>query len=978
MPSPSVIDYLQLDANFPIAGVDNPSKGFRDNFAIIKNALSQANTELVRLGALMEDGIPSALTDLVDVTGSPPAEHQALLVNPDGTSFSFDYISLNILSEVVIGATGNPLLNGQALRYNSVSRKWENSSYVGLDAYSTDDLVEGANPNRKYLNPINFKREFDNLYYSLPLELKDQRAQDSICIPAIKDTVSPTVSALLVDNSLLSSFVNNQMLRIYGASLATDDILLSDVPSINPVGTEKVGFTGGGLYTFSYKIAEFNPANGKISAASVAVDIADIDPTDFSLTNNITLVLTPSNIAYGVLIYRQVTITGGGDDAYTTSTYNLIDVVSPDNASTYTDYFSFSRPSWSPTNSVRNDYTATSGVIHFPIIAPVAAQHGWANVSITSPIGAVRAVSSISITGSNYINGESVSITSVNSIGAGAVGVAEVVNGTLVGVSTITNPGSDFIEGELVHITSVSGTGANARGIVTLASGANTIMYLGSVYCKIDFNTSLVVEAGTSLVTPKIWISHDDTAFIQSCINAKAAQNMNSLILGGKRYIISQLSLPPNFALTGIPGQSILQKLSWSSPTSNTMIKAASPPAVNIALVSISIDGNIQNQYVVKDDTLATQTDNYAIALSGTYNNCENVRVFNTIGGAYAAPSSSILINTHNLFENGGGNTTVFASPLFLEDCSEISITNNVMRNYTGAINVSASDIGVMNGNIVNECGVGIDAVAVTQFVIEPNVIVGGIQGPNVFDSIYDSVNIRILPNTTFTSDLYQYTVNGAPVDLRSSNDRSSLEFIVNTLRKQNNVEELSVTEVLVTDPVLGPSKPIQMGGDDSLATGEYNFLIPSAYVNLLKSEFSYKTLAPLDVDINGNTYYQGLIYSVILKKYIPVGTVVAAALSSMAGRYIVDIDYLAPIPTHSALISERSSIRFLSHIGGSPDLNTAVGIIETIEHLMDDRDRVTIAYFDNAGDPITLSIAGNDGTLTVEDSTVIATGKIL
>jgi hypothetical protein len=926
----------------------------------------------------MEDGVPSALTDLVDVIGDPPQENQALLVNAGGTSFSFKPITLSVIGDVTIGGTGNPLVNGQAIRYNSVTQKWENSSYAGLDSYSTDDLAEGANPNRKYLNPVNFKVEFDNLYYSLPIELKDQMAVDSVCVPAMKDTTSPTVASLLVDNSVMVAFKNNQVLRIYGASATDNDTLLSQIPSINPTGSEKNGFAGGGLYTFSYILAEFNPIDGKISAPSVAFDIADVDPTEFDLTNNITLQLIPSNIAFGVLVYRKITITAGGDDAYTTSTYNLIDVLSANNNSTYIDYFSFSRPSWSYTNSVRNDYTTTSGIIHFPVTAPTVARHGWVDVSITSPIGAIRTLSSITLTGSNYVHGEHVSMTSLGSIGVGAIGVAVVINGVLTGISSIINPGAHYIDGEAVSITSIDGTGANAQGIVTLVPGVNTVMYEGSTYCKIDFNTSIVVEAGDSLVTPKLWISHNDTAYIQSYINTKVAQNVNFLTLGGKRYIVNQLSIPDNFTLNGILGQSTLMKLAWSSAISNTMLYATNSPASNIVLSSITLDGNSQNQYLVKDDTVNTRTNNYIVAISGTNIHSDSVRTINLIGGGVATPSSTLVVVNNNTFTNGGNNKTITMSPILMEECTEVTVTNNTLKNFTGAANVSASNIGVMNGNIINMCGTGIDAVGVANFIVDPNVIVGGIPGPNLFDSMYDSKNIRIYPNTSFTSDIYEYLVNGTPVDLRPSNNRSTMEFIVNTLRKQNNVEELSVTEVLVDDPVFGLSKPIQMGSDDNLDIGQYNFLIPSEYVNLLKSDFSFKTLAPLDVDSNGNTFHQGLVYSVILKQYLPVGTVVAASVSVTVGRYIIDLDYLSPIPEHSALISERSKVRFLAHIGGTPDYNTVVGVIESIEHLTDDRDRLIIAYFDNAGDPITLSIAGTDGTLTVESSTVIATGKIL
>lgn len=46
----TVTNYSQyIDPNFPIAGVDNDTKGFRDNFGYIRNALKTAADEISSL-----------------------------------------------------------------------------------------------------------------------------------------------------------------------------------------------------------------------------------------------------------------------------------------------------------------------------------------------------------------------------------------------------------------------------------------------------------------------------------------------------------------------------------------------------------------------------------------------------------------------------------------------------------------------------------------------------------------------------------------------------------------------------------------------------------------------------------------------------------------------------------------------------------------------------------------------------------------
>ena len=49
MTAVSAIVFSTINENFPTAGQDNDSQGFRDNFARIKTALSTAQTEITYL-----------------------------------------------------------------------------------------------------------------------------------------------------------------------------------------------------------------------------------------------------------------------------------------------------------------------------------------------------------------------------------------------------------------------------------------------------------------------------------------------------------------------------------------------------------------------------------------------------------------------------------------------------------------------------------------------------------------------------------------------------------------------------------------------------------------------------------------------------------------------------------------------------------------------------------------------------------------
>lgn len=57
--NPSLVDPSGINTNFPVAGQNNSSQGFRDNFTIIKSALNRCKTELTELrNILISEDVP--------------------------------------------------------------------------------------------------------------------------------------------------------------------------------------------------------------------------------------------------------------------------------------------------------------------------------------------------------------------------------------------------------------------------------------------------------------------------------------------------------------------------------------------------------------------------------------------------------------------------------------------------------------------------------------------------------------------------------------------------------------------------------------------------------------------------------------------------------------------------------------------------------------------------------------------------------
>jgi hypothetical protein len=98
---PSTIDATRIDPTFPVAGVDNSTQGFRDNFSAIQDALQIANSEISDLLS------NAARTDQTsDFNGSEIAN--ALLVNSSQQVYEFTIDSTSTdTSRTISYANGN-------------------------------------------------------------------------------------------------------------------------------------------------------------------------------------------------------------------------------------------------------------------------------------------------------------------------------------------------------------------------------------------------------------------------------------------------------------------------------------------------------------------------------------------------------------------------------------------------------------------------------------------------------------------------------------------------------------------------------------------------------------------------------------------------------------------------------------------------------------------------------------------------------
>jgi hypothetical protein len=485
----------------------------------------------------------------------------------------------------------------------------------------------------------------------------------------------------------------------------------------------------------------------------------------------------------------------------------------------------------------------------------------------------------------------------------------------------------------------------------------------GWVYTQIqsvNTNTNRIVLTQSYNFSSSLIVSHDDTLAIQSAINSRVSNNLNSLKLGDKTYIVATLDIPEKFTIYGSSKQTRIRKLSWGSNPYSTNKIFRTPdnfPKNDISMANIAIDGNMQNQYLFED--LADQSANYAIDIRGTANTFENLNIFNLIGGGIASPlAENLTINLCQIQDSGLTDRYGY-SPTQIESSYQVLVTNNIMRNFPDAVNASVCNIAVLSGNIVNNCGSGILIFGSTKIISSPNLILGPaeefIKGPDILNSEYDSVNIILEPNTNFTSDSYVYQENGEAFDISSSNNRQVLKYRVDKLRKVDNVEEL-FGEVLIND-----ASPIT-GLVGTYETGEFRFQITAVNVNILTTTFSYSEQSQA---IAG---YVGLVYRALLTEYVPSGTISTSVTPVITSGGSGTTFYRVAL-SNATNIGLGTVVRTLNH-GGTPNLDLLLGTITNINIVTN---QYTISY------PISsISEVGSGGELTVENTFVLAKGRIL
>ena len=210
-----------------------------------------------------------------------------------------------------------------------------------------------------------------------------------------------------VDNKFQISGISTSKLfvgekvKVFGITTSTDGTLIEN-PITSFSNASKVGITTIGS-TYRYWIAQYDIRSGKVGIASHISPIAGIamtNITSFNNTDHIVLNLARTDTNHGILVYRQIGITTNINEAKLIAILGPKELSSAISGITWKDFGVFEQTEWSSKGTV-NEYG--SDQFHFPNIATIGHQKGWAIDTITS-IGQ----SSITFSGPYQTNSNSV------------------------------------------------------------------------------------------------------------------------------------------------------------------------------------------------------------------------------------------------------------------------------------------------------------------------------------------------------------------------------------------------------------------------------------------------------------------------------------------------------------------------------------------------------------------------------------------
>lgn len=307
---PSEVIAETIDADYPVAGQDNDSQGFRDNFSVIKDGLATAKAELTDLqtnSARLDDNnnfggylVDNATTNRL---------YGTVYTTTDVGSINVD-LANGPYQEITVTGTATLIIAG-----------WPTE-----DVYASMKLALKSSTATAYQVTLSAAGGSNKVFNSLPstgiitvddtLQLIDVWTIDQGATVYFKLDASPTVSIINdLTDVIISSPANGQVLK-YNGTAWVNGIDATTVPSIDDIGD--VVITG-------------TPTNGQVlkydTATSKWVNGTDALGDSLTLDNLTDVVITGTPATGQVLKYDGTNWVNDSDSTSVTSIDDIGDVV---------------------------------------------------------------------------------------------------------------------------------------------------------------------------------------------------------------------------------------------------------------------------------------------------------------------------------------------------------------------------------------------------------------------------------------------------------------------------------------------------------------------------------------------------------------------------------------------------------------------------------------------------------------------------
>jgi hypothetical protein len=339
------------------------------------------------------------------------------------------------------------------------------------------------------------------------------------------------------------------------------------------------------------------------------------------------------------------------------------------------------------------------------------------------------------------------------------------------------------------------------------------IISIGQSSITLSDNYKTNIGIGTTSI---VKVVHDNTYALNEAINSIQSVGGNYLTLSSGTYLTQNLIIPTNFTLRGNGKNTVIKRQYFANDFTDggenflnfdgNFIGIGTTNATNVTIENLTIDGNFENNIL-----FSGEIDNYLVYLSDMSSSLiRDVEIRNSPGHGLYVDNSNRLSIENCTFVDGCITDRYVFGPLSANNSQSLRINDCLFENYPGPVDLSASSVVSTGGNIIRNCGTGLRIYAAGKITTTNNIILGPsdeyIPSPDIYDSDFNSINITIDRDQTFTGPVLQYLENGEPKDI-SSTQVSIISAGIGTIVNQGTTNETLGTRFLnfnITTPDTG------------------------------------------------------------------------------------------------------------------------------------------------------------------------------